>query len=105
PPPPVTTTTRGPQIEGIISARSGNRMQVTAPGGANTVVTITDTTRIKGSGGFLGLDRRTLSATSLLNGLPVTVKTLQSNAGLVASEVELKNRDLRTAEMIRNGTD
>jgi outer membrane protein OmpA-like peptidoglycan-associated protein len=34
----------------------------------------------------------------------VTVKTLQSGGGLVASQINLKNRDLRTASMIRSGT-
>ena len=41
---------------------------------------------------------------SLLNGLPVTVKTVQWGPGLVASQVDLKARDLKTASMIRNGT-
>ena len=96
--------TAGPDVEGIISARRGNKVQVTTVGGTNTVVTITDTTRIKSGGGFLGLSRATLTADQLLNGLPVTVKTLQSSGGLVASQVNLKSRDLRTASMIRSGT-
>jgi OmpA-OmpF porin, OOP family len=97
--------TKGPEIEGIISARSGDRMQVTTADGARTVVTINDATRIKATGGFLGMNSSKLAATSLLNGLPVTVKTMQSGGGLVASQIDLKNRDLKTAEMIHNGTD
>lgn len=103
-PPEAGPMTAGPEIQGIISARSGDRMQVTSSEGTNTVVTINDATRIKASGGFLGLNRNKLAATSLLNGLPVTVKTLQSGGGLVASEIELKSRDLKTASMIRSGT-
>jgi outer membrane protein OmpA-like peptidoglycan-associated protein len=80
-------------------------MQVTTADGANTVVAINDATKIRASGGFLGLDRSKLGAESLLNGLPVTVKTLQSGGTLVASQIELKNKDLKTASMIRNGTD
>lgn len=98
-------TTKGPQIEGIISARSGDRMQVTAADGAKSVVTIDDATQIKSSGGFLSLSRSKLPATSLLNGLPVTVRTLQSGSTLIASHIELKSKDLKTATMIRNGTD
>lgn len=42
--------TKGPEIEGIISARSGNRMQVTTADGANTVIAITDNTdQVKGA--------------------------------------------------------
>lgn len=92
----------GPRVEGIISARSGDRIQVTTADGNATVVTITDATRIK-SGGFLS--RNKLTAAALLNGLPVKVRTLQGNGGLVASQIDLKNNDLKTANMIRNGTD
>ena len=104
---PVETAemTRGPEIRGIISARSGDRMQVTTADGTRSVITINDSTRIKGSGGFLGLNRNRLAATSLLNGLPVTVKTWQSGGGLLAREIEVSNRDLRTATMIQQGTD
>ncbi|MET1754135.1 OmpA family protein [Novosphingobium sp. RD2P27] len=102
--PPVATT-KGPEIEGIISARSGDRMQVTTADGTKTVITINDATRIKASGGFLGLNRDTLAATSLLNGLPVEVKTLQAGGELIASDIDLKNKDLKTATMIHNGTD
>jgi len=94
----------GPKIEGIISARNGDRLRVTAADGSNAVVTVTDATRIKASGGFLGLNSNKLGADSLLNGLPVTIKTLQAADGLVAGQIDLKNRDLRTATMIRSGT-
>ena len=104
-PPPAAEMTEGPKIEGIISARSDGRMQVTTADGARTAIAITDETRVKSSGGFLGLDRNELTADSLLNGLPVTVETLQWSGGLVASKVDLKNKDLKTASMIHNGTD
>ncbi|GAB5487974.1 MAG: hypothetical protein Pars2KO_15440 [Parasphingorhabdus sp.] len=96
--------TEGPEVKGIISARSGDRMQVTAVDGTNTVIAINDDTRIRASKGFLGIGRNELAASSLLNGLPVTVKTLQSGNDLVASQIKLRNNDLKTATMIRNGT-
>ena len=105
PAPEAAEMTAGPDIAGIISARSGDRMQVTTADGASTIVAVNENTRIKASGGFLGLDRSKLAADSLLNGLPVTVKTLQAGGGLVASQITLKNKDLKTAAMIRNGTD
>lgn len=105
PPADPSQMTEGPKIEGMISARSGDKMQVTADDGTATVITINDATKIKASGGFLGLDRDKLAATSLLNGLPVSVETLQGPSGLVASQIDLKSKDLKTAAMIRNGTD
>ncbi|QZP07599.1 OmpA family protein [Caenibius sp. WL] len=102
--PAMSEMAEGPEIEGLITARSGDRMQVTSADGTSTVIAINDATKIKSSGGFLGLSRNKLAMDSLLNGLPVTVKTLQSGNGLIASQVDLKNKDLKTASMIRSGT-
>ena len=96
--------TKGPEIRGIISARSGDRMQVTAEDGTKSIIAINDQTKITTSKGFLGLSHPKMEATSLLNGLPVTVKTLQSGDALLASQITFRNNDLKTASMIRNGT-
>jgi OmpA-OmpF porin, OOP family len=96
--------TEGPEIDGIISARDGDRLQVTAADGTSTVVVVNEATRIRSSGGFLGLARNTLASESLLNGLPVSVETLQGGGDLVARQIALKSRDLKTASMIRSGT-
>ncbi|KPH66382.1 OmpA family protein [Novosphingobium aerophilum] len=105
PAPEAAEMTEGPDVEGIISARSGDRMQVTAADGTNTVIAVNDATRISASKGLFGLGRNKLVASSLLNGLPVSVKTMQSGGGLVASQIKLQNKDLKTASMIHNGTD
>jgi outer membrane protein OmpA-like peptidoglycan-associated protein len=96
--------TEGPEIKGVITARNGDKMKVTAADGASTVVAINDATRIKAASGLFGANRSKLGPDSLLNGLPVTVKTLQSGGELVASQVAFRNTDLKTATMIRNGT-
>lgn len=96
--------TEGPTIEGIISARQGDRMQITSENGTRTMVTINDDTQIKGRGGFLGLNSKKLASDALLNGLPITVDTWRSGETLVAREIKFKNNDLETAAMIRNGT-
>lgn len=101
---PAPEMTEGPEIKGIISARSGDKMQVTAADGSKSVISISDDTKISASKGFFGLNRSRLAATSLINGVPVTVKTLQSGDGLVASRINLLNKDLKTASMIHNGT-
>lgn len=84
-------------MKGIISARSGDKVQVTPADGAKTVVTINDATKITANKGFLGLNRNRLAAMSLLSGLPVTVQTVQSGSSLVASQISLQNKDLDTA--------
>ena len=100
----LTGMPEGPEVEGFISARKGEMMQVTAVDGSRVPVAISEGTKIRASGGFLGLDRDKLDRTALLNGLPVTVKTVEWGGGLVASDVKLRDRDLKTAQMIRTGT-
>ncbi len=95
---------KGPEVEGFISARSGELVQITTAEGESTTVLVGTATEIRSSGGFLGLSRDKLAMNSLLNGLPVTVETVQWGGGLVASKIALKSRDLRTASMIRSGT-
>lgn len=99
--------TAGPEIKGVISARNGDKMKVTTADGSSTIIAVNDATRIKAGGGLFS--SRKLAADSLLNGLPVTVKTLragdaQSGSDLVASQISLRNNDLKTANMIHSGT-
>lgn len=93
---------KGPEVKGIISARSRDKIQVMTSDGTKTIIAINDATRITNSKGLFS--RSKLAETALLNGLPVTIKTLQSGEALVASQITLRNNDLKTANMIRNGT-
>lgn len=102
--PDTSAMTAGPEINGSITARSADRMRVAAPDGTSTVIFINESTRIKAGGGLFGGNRNGLGASSLLNGLPVTVKTMQAGSVLLASQIKFRNSDLKTASMIRNGT-
>lgn len=104
PVPDASQLTPGPDVKGVITARHGNRIKVTAADGTSSVITIIDSTRIKSGGGLFGGGNNKLDASALLNGLPVTVKTLQWSGGLAASQISFKGSDLRTAQMIHNGT-
>ena len=105
PPADLTGMAAGPEVDGFISARNGEKMQVTTAGGAKSVIFISDGTKIRSSGGFLGANRSKLAADSLLNGLPVSIKTVRWADALIASQIALKNKDLKTVSMIHNGTD
>ena len=94
----------GPEIDGFISARSGDRIRVTGEDGSTATVGISEATEVKSSGGFLGLSRKTLGRDALLNGIPVSVKTAQWGSGLIASRVTFKAGDYKTAAMISRGT-
>lgn len=102
--PPLAEMEEGPRVTGIISARSGGRMQITADDGSVTSVTLHPETEIRTRGGFLGIGNKTLDQNALMNGLPVRVKTSQYGEGLVANEVRFTSDDRMIAAMIRGGT-
>ncbi len=102
--PDLSTMTAGPEIKGVITGRNGDKMKVTAEDGTQTLIYLNEATRVRGGGGLFGGGRGNLTISSLLNGMPVTVKTLQSGSLLVANQVSFKKSDLRTAMMIRNAT-
>ena len=101
--------TAGPEVKGVISARNADKLKVTTADGTSVVIAVNDATRIKAGGGLFGGNSK-LGKDALLNGVPVTVKTLQSGdgqsgAGLVASQISFRKNDFKTATMIRNATD
>lgn len=98
------TARRGPDIAGIISARNGDRLQITAADGSKTIIGLTEATRVQSTSGLFGWGRNSLAAAQLANGLPVNVRTLQAGDVLIADRVRLKNSDLKTVSMIRGGT-
>ncbi len=106
--PDPSTMTEGPEIKGVILARTGNRLKVRQADGTSTVIAVGDATRVKAASGLFGSNKK-LGLDALLNGLPVTVKTLQPAGGagseLYASQVNFRNGDFKTASMIRNATD
>src|SRR6218665_1805182 len=71
--------TAGPEVKGGITARDGDGVKVTTADGTSAVIAITDATRVKTSGGLFGGQK--LEKASLLNGLPVTITTLQPRGG------------------------
>jgi OmpA-OmpF porin, OOP family len=101
--PDMSAMTKGPDIKGVITARQGDKMKVTAADGTSTIVYVNETTKIKGGGGVFGSKVKP-GRESLLNGLPVTVKTNQAGPVLLATQISFKGGDLKTATMIRNGT-
>lgn len=106
PPVDASTMTPGPVVKGVIAARNGDRLRVNTVDGRSLIIAVNDATKVRAGGGLFS-SRSKMANDSLLNGLPVTVKTLQSPDGggdLLASQISFKNGDYKTATMIRNGT-
>lgn len=96
--------TPGPEIKGTITARNGDKIKVLGTDGNSHIIVVNDQTVIKGGNGLFGGSHDKPTTASLLNGLPVKVKTLQWSDGLLATQVNFKGKDLKVASMIRNGT-
>lgn len=96
--------TAGPDIEGIVSQRNGNRVQITANDGTTSEVWLSASSQIRATGGFLGTRRTQLTPDQVINGMMVEVETLNWGDSLIASSVRMSNRDARTAAMIQHGT-
>ena len=94
---------KGPEVKGVIVARTGDKIKVRLADGTDMVIGVTNETQVKASGGFLSGGKK-LTVDALLNGLPVTIKTVQAPSGMYASQISFKNGDYKTAQMIRNGT-
>jgi OmpA-OmpF porin, OOP family len=94
----------GPEIEGFVSGRRGDRVEVTTADGSAVALTVTEETRIRAKGGFLGLGRKDLSFDALLDGLPVKVTTREWTGGLAAERISFSGSDYETALMIAQGT-
>lgn len=103
PPADLAGLTEGPEVTGFISARNAEKIQVTNVAGSDTVVFLSEATKVKASSGLFGSGKKFTSA-QLSNGLPVSAKTVQWGGGLVATQIKFKNNDMKTATMIRTGT-
>ncbi|MBS0254718.1 MAG: OmpA family protein [Proteobacteria bacterium] len=104
PAPDLAQLPAGPDLAGTIIARTGTRIKVLGADGQTTIIAISEATRIKASSGLFAKGKATPGPEALLNGLPVTVRTVRAESGLIASQVTFKSGDLKTAMMIRNGT-
>lgn len=94
----------GPVVEGFVSGRRGDRVEVTTANGSAVAVMVTPETRILARGGFLGLGSKDLAADALLDGLPVKVSTREWTGGLAAERIRFSGSDYETALMIAQGT-
>jgi OOP family OmpA-OmpF porin len=104
PPADLSGLVEGPVVQGIISARSGDRIRVTATDGTSTAVFLSEATEIRGGKGPLSGKGPDNARAALINGLPVTIRTARWGASLVATQVRFKSKDHKIASMIHNGT-
>jgi outer membrane protein OmpA-like peptidoglycan-associated protein len=91
-------------LSGLIVARDGDHMTVSDSTGQQTVVTLTDQTRVTSVGGTFGLQKSDMAVTDLINGLAVSVRGDEHGGGVEATEVTFKPSDLKRAKVVEAGT-
>ena len=96
---PAEDTTK---VKGIIVARDGAAMNVKGEAASWTIV-LNDDTKVQAKKGMIGLRKDDLGVTDLIPGLPVEVETIHDGSGLVATEVNFKADDLKTARQVQAG--
>ena len=79
---PQVALAQGVSLSGLITARDGPHMTVADSAGQETVVTLTDETRVTSVGGTFGLQRNDMGVTDLINGLAVSVTGVEHNGGV-----------------------
>jgi OOP family OmpA-OmpF porin len=91
------------EIKGIIVTNQDGQLTLTTPSG-NQVVSI-GAADIRSIAGPLGRQRRQMPATALISGLPVSIVADNSSGKLVASKIEYKASDYKTAAQIQAGVE
>jgi len=91
------------EVNGMITARTGETLIVKSEAGTTTVV-LTDDTRTKDNKGLFGLERQEMSSVVLIPGLKVDIDGVSDEQGrVVAKTITVDGDDLETAEMIQSG--
>jgi OmpA-OmpF porin, OOP family len=99
-----TATAQSVKAEGLIKARSGERMVVQTSDNPNLVVQLTDTTDVGQLQGALKARHKEMSMAALIPGLQIKVEgEYDDQHELVARTVRFKGNDLERAKSIQAG--
>ena len=99
-----TVAAQSIKAEGMIKARSGDRMVVQTSDNPNLVVQLSDTTDVAQVQGLLKARRKEMSMAALIPGLEVNVEgEYDDQHQLIAKKIRFKGNDLERAESIQAG--
>lgn len=90
------------EVGGVITANNGSTIVVRNADGDHTV-SLTGSTKIRGTTGMLNVRGEDHPTSDLLPGLTVSVEGVRDGSGVTANEVTFREGDLRTARAISGG--
>ena len=90
------------EVKGIIVTNENGQLTVKTPNGDQTIALPADA-RVRSISGVLGGQKEVVSTNALIPGLPVTITVDDSTGAPVATEVDYKASDYKTAAQIQAG--
>ena len=90
------------QIKGIVVTNQNGQLTVKTPAG-DQMIGLATGVRVRSISGPLGGQKEQVPASALIPGLPVTIQADDASGQLVASEVDYKASDYKTAAQIQAG--
>jgi outer membrane protein OmpA-like peptidoglycan-associated protein len=89
---------------GMITAREGDKITVTAPDGTHTDMMLTPSTKVVSVSGKVLKSKSDVTASEVITGLPVSVDAERNGDKIDAVKIEFKSGDLKTARQVEAGT-
>jgi len=90
-------------VQGMVKARSGEKITVQTTMGQDLVITMTGETKVVATSGALGIRNEDRAPHEVIPGLPVTIEAMQNGAEIDATKITFKSGDLKTAQQIHAG--
>jgi len=90
-------------VEGLITAVAGNTITIKDSNNHTQTITITPDTTVKSVSGLVGGQRSKVEQSALIAGLPISADVGGGSAGMTATQINFKEKDLRTAQQIHAG--
>lgn len=90
-------------LEGLITAVNGNAITIKDSNNVTRTITVTPDTTVKSVSGLVSGQRRQAEQSALIAGLPITADVVAAGAGFTATQINFKEKDLKTAQQIHAG--
>lgn len=90
-------------VKGMITAVEGNTITIKDANNVTQTITVTPNTTVKSVSGLVGGQRHTAQQSALIPGLPISADVVAEGAGMTATQINFKEKDLRTAQQIHAG--
>jgi len=90
-------------IKGLITGVAGNTITIKDSNNVTQTITLTPNTTVKEVSGLVGGQRHTAQQSALIPGLPISADVVTGSSGMTATQINFKEKDLRTAQQIHAG--